>query len=569
MSGAKVGDLIDFKWGNQTGHGQKNKDISFYESFVYEGVEYFLYDCAYFYLDQHFETSVGKLVKMYERPTHEKVLKVVWFFRPSEVRNFLGDYQPRWNELFLASGAGKGLSNVTPLESIIRKCNVVCTSRDKRNTEPSEIELKTADFFFNCAFDVGRRAILDNFPDVIDGIEVRSFFNGKRESNPSKPLQGRTKTRPKTLINTRSDPSGMLCKQVEHNAEVRTSENVVPKSSPDAFPYKKRKVEDENPTLSPSREFPMEKELDEKGEKLRQDKGVNRCRKITEVTKGPNADDERSLHSFPYKKRKLGDEKLVTNRRSDPGSLSHSFPFKKGKINRSLSISQPNKSLKDKEFDKEVAKVRQDESRVKTPGGVIEVTERPDAERRRWFKKTDWDQRLRDAQEMGTLVLLSNLDPSFASIDVENIVWSALLMKVDARIIEQSVKSNYYYGRALVIFKTKDKAEYAMSEFNRRCLVLGDGRVVSARKGTLTEPNKQRKFHGHLTIDRIPPERLRPEMRNAVSTSHCAQANTIEYEMASDWLLQYKKYDVSWEALSKPPPLQSLVISFSLLRIHS
>ncbi|XP_057726635.1 protein ANTI-SILENCING 1-like [Arachis stenosperma] len=257
----------------------------------------------------------------------------------------------------------------------------------------------------------------------------------------------------------------MLCKQVEHNAEVRTSENVVPKSSPDAFPYKKRKVEDENPTLSPSREFPMEKELDEKGEKLRQDKGVNRCRKITEVTKGPNADAERSLHSFPYKKRKLGDEKLVTNRRSDPG-----------KINRSLSISQPNKSLKDKEFDKEVAKVRQDESRVKTPGGVIEVTERPDAERRRWFKKTDWDQRLRDAQEMGTLVLLSNLDPSFASIDVENIVWSALRMKVDARIIEQSVKSNDYYGRALVIFKTKDKAEYAMSEFNRRCLVLGDGR---------------------------------------------------------------------------------------------
>ncbi|XP_020964090.1 protein ANTI-SILENCING 1 isoform X2 [Arachis ipaensis] len=539
-SGAKVGDLIDFKWGTQTGAGVKNKDVRFYESFVYEGVEYFLYDCAYFYLDHHFETSVGKLVKMYERPTHEKVLKVVWFFRPSEVRNFLGDYQPRWNELFLASGAGKGLSNITPLESIIRKCNVVCTSRDKRNTEPSEIELKTADFFFNCAFDVGRRAILDNFPDVIGGIEVTSFFNRKQESNPSKPLQARTKTRPKTLINTRSDPSGMLCQQIEHNAEVRTSENVVPKSSSDAFPYKKRKVEDENPTLSPSREFPMEKELDEKGEKLRQDKGVNRCRKITEVTKGPNADAERSLHSFPYKKRKLGDEKLVTNRRSDPG-----------KINRSLSISQPNKSLKDKEFDEEVAKVRQDESRVKTPAGVIEVTERPDAERRRWFKKEHWDQRLREAQEMGTLVLLSNLDPSFSSIDVENIVWSALQKKVDARLIEQRVKSNDYYGRALVIFKTEDAAQYAMSELNRRCLVLEDGRVVRARKGTITEPNKQRKFHGHLTIDRIPPERLRPEMRNAVSTSHCAQGNTIEYEMASDWLLQYKKYDVSWEALSK------------------
>lgn len=114
-SEAKVGDSIDFKWGIQRGVGRKNKDIHFYESFVYEGVEYFLYDCAYFHHDDHVETSVGKLVRIYERPTHEKMVKVVWFFRPTEIRNFLGDYQPRWNELFLASGAGKGVSNINPL----------------------------------------------------------------------------------------------------------------------------------------------------------------------------------------------------------------------------------------------------------------------------------------------------------------------------------------------------------------------------------------------------------------------------------------------------------------------
>ncbi|MED6120513.1 hypothetical protein PIB30_021375 [Stylosanthes scabra] len=538
-SGAKVGDLLDFKWGIRRGVGLKNKDVRFFESFVYEGVEYFLYDSAYFYHDHLLETSVGKLVKMYERPTHEKVLKVVWFFRPSEVRNFLGDYQPRWNELFLASGAGKGLSNITPLESIMGKCNVVCTSKDKRNPEPSETELKTADFTFNCAFDVGRRAILDTFPDVIDGIEVTRFFNRKGERNLSKPLHAGTDTRPKIRIKTRTSPSTMLCQQVEDNAEVRTSENVVPKISSDSFPYKKRKAEDENPTLNPSSEYLMEKELDEKGAKLRQDKGVNRCKKITELTTGPNANDESSLHSFPFKKRKLGDEKLIINERPDPG-----------KINRSSSTSQPNKSLKDKEFDEEVAKLRQ-EGRVKTCGKVIEVTERPDAERRKWFKKMHWDQRLQEAQEMGTLVLLSNLDPSYTSNEVEDLIWHALKKKVEARVIELGVKSNDYYGRALVIFKTKDTAQNAMTELNRRCLVLGDGRVVGARRGTLTEPNKQGEFHGHLTIDRIPSKRLRPEMRNAVSTSHCAQCNTIEYEMANEWLLQYKKYDASWEALSK------------------
>lgn len=114
-AGANVGELIDFKWGIKKGVGIKNKNIHFYESFVYEGVEYFLYDCVYFYHTDHVETSIGKLVKIFERPNHEKVVRVVWFFRPTEIRNFLGDYQPRWDELFLASGVGNGVSNVNLL----------------------------------------------------------------------------------------------------------------------------------------------------------------------------------------------------------------------------------------------------------------------------------------------------------------------------------------------------------------------------------------------------------------------------------------------------------------------
>ncbi|EPS64634.1 hypothetical protein M569_10147 [Genlisea aurea] len=39
--------------------------------------------------------------------------------------------------------------------------------------------------------------------------------------------------------------------------------------------------------------------------------------------------------------------------------------------------------------------------------------------------------------------------------------------------------------------------------------------------------------------------------REAVSTSHCAQSNTIEYEMAMSWCLLQSKYDKCLEELWK------------------
>ncbi|XP_061347099.1 protein ANTI-SILENCING 1-like [Gastrolobium bilobum] len=443
----------DFKWGIKRGVGLKNKEMQFYESFVYEGVEYFLYDCVYFYHTDHTDTSIGKLVKIYERPTHEKMVKVVWFFRPSEIRNFLGDYQPRWNELFLASGVGKGVSNVNFLESIIGKCSVVCTSKDKRNPEPSETELKRADFFFNCTFDVAKRIIVNKFPDEIDGVKVEQFFNRKGDKKTSNHLHVETNIRPKIVIKIRNLPSDILQSQVEDKSEVTTSENVLLKSSSCSFPYKKRKIVEEEST-----------------------------------------------------------------------------------------ISQSSKSPKDEEFNEKKADCRQDK-RVETYRKVIEVNERPNA---------PWDERLRNAQELGTLVLMNNLDPSYTSYEVEDLVWHALKEKVAARMIEWSPTSNTYYGRALVIFKTKDAAESAISELNNRCLILGEGRIVSAEKGTVREPCKQSNFSGHLVIRRrVLLQKRRQEMSNAISTSHCSQPNTIEYAMAIKWLLEYHKSDACWNALYK------------------
>ncbi|QCE08917.1 hypothetical protein DEO72_LG10g135 [Vigna unguiculata] len=467
-SSANVGEVIDFKWGKKRGVGVKNKDTHYYESFVYDGVEYFLYDCVYLFSTSNVETNIGKLIKIYERPTREKMIKVVWFFRPMEIRNFLGDYQPCWNELFLASGEGTGLSNMNHLESIIGKCNVVCTSKDIRNPKPSETELNNADYFFNCTFDVGRRVLIDKFTNEIDGVKVSTylstlyycyaveqFFNKRRVDQTSNHLHVGTDIRPKIV--TKTYPISHC--QVNDRAEGRTSENTFPKHSSDSYPYKKRKIIEEKPNIGQSSETPKEEKINEKKVEIKRDEKFNADKRI------------------------------------------------------------------------------------------IDVVERPDADKRKWFKKMPWDERLRRAQELDTLVLLNNLDPSYTSYEVEDLVWCALKVKVQARMIEWIPSSSTYYGRAFVIFKTKCEAESAISELSRRCLSLGEGRIVSAMKGALREPDKKKKFTGHLVIDRTALQRQNQEMRNAVSTSHCSQPNTIEYPMSIEWLLHYAKFNACWDAL--------------------
>ncbi|KAK2353946.1 protein ANTI-SILENCING [Trifolium repens] len=500
----------NFKWGNKRGTGVKNKDTQFYESFVYDGVEYFLYDSVYFYHTHHVDTSIGKLVKMYEKSNGEKHVKVVWFFRPSEIRNFIRSYQPSWNELFLASGKSKGVSNINLLESIIGKCSVVCTSEDKRNRKPSEKELKRADFFFKCTFDVDRCVIDEKFADKIEGIEVEKFFNRKGDkktsnnlslemSKPPKAIKKRTsdnvKDEVKDEVKTKTAPSDILRCKVKD--EVRTSENV-------SHSLKIKMRTSEN----------FKDKYEVKGEVMAKTdpSDILHCKVKDEVGIYENASPKRFLDSYQVKKRKIIEEK---------STILHSSNIQKKE-----------------EFD-EKEELRQDES-VKPNRKVTEVTERPNA---------PWEGRLQKAQELDTLVLLTNLDPSYTSNEVEDLVWHALKEKVEARMIESSPTSNPYYGTALVIFRTKDAAENAISELNRRCLILEDGRVVSARKGTVRDPVKQNTFIGHLSISRAALHKQCRETRNAVSTSHCSQPNTIEYAMAIEWTQNHDQSEACWKAL--------------------
>ncbi|KAF4379162.1 hypothetical protein G4B88_010556 [Cannabis sativa] len=70
--------------------------------------------------------------------------------RPSPEIGIYEGYQLKSkNELFLASGEGRGLCNINPLEAIFTKCNVVCISKDSRNLQPTDEELKVVDYIFH------------------------------------------------------------------------------------------------------------------------------------------------------------------------------------------------------------------------------------------------------------------------------------------------------------------------------------------------------------------------------------------------------------------------------------
>lgn len=112
---AERGENIEFKWGKKRGVGGKKKEVQFYESFSFDGVEYTLYDSVYLYKESEPEPFIGKLIKIWQNPDKSKRVKILWFFRSCEIQNYLGAEEVPENELFLASGEGLGLANVNPL----------------------------------------------------------------------------------------------------------------------------------------------------------------------------------------------------------------------------------------------------------------------------------------------------------------------------------------------------------------------------------------------------------------------------------------------------------------------
>ncbi|KAI8568806.1 hypothetical protein RHMOL_Rhmol02G0229100 [Rhododendron molle] len=91
-----------------------------------------------------------------------------------------------------------------------------------------------------------------------------------------------------------------------------------------------------------------------------------------------------------------------------------------------------------------------------------------------WFRQLPWEQRMITAQEQGTLVQLSNLDPACTSKQVEDIIWHAFKENCTAKMVQHTAISSPHSGQAFIILKTRGAAERIITELDDRCLMLSN-----------------------------------------------------------------------------------------------
>ncbi|XP_031490640.1 protein ANTI-SILENCING 1-like [Nymphaea colorata] len=648
MSGPEAnGDEPKFKWGKKSHTGRvAEKPAYFYESFTYDGIEYFLYDSVYLHAANEPEPYIGKLLKAWEYgdPAMKRI-KVLWFFRPIELQNWLGDHQPQKNELFLASGEGVGLANINPLEALVGKCSVICTSKDKRNHPPSELELKEADYIFYRVFDVSSYTISENIADKIGGVKVNLLFNRRGHRGPSAFLKvdanGGVKVQQTVVGNMVEEATLSMSKE----GETDNKGPALPKESRD-----KLSVEPLQSTL----EVLRMNHLPTTDNNKQSDADVNSANKSTSMVRHGNFQDEMkavkrsrvlssenaletgdsvnepasadlgSSENRISKKMKLDDvpiqliesltelipdkentcvviEKSKHDLNEDEKKTSHHVcedvqaKIVKGSNSKDKMVSQlvkPSEQLtlcpeelkpkkpvaqssennvqprtgKDSKLEDTIARklvkstkvVSSEELKSEVPSAKVfdkaskfddrEVARKVDTDRSKWFKELTWEEQMQKAQEHGKLVLLSNLDPSYNSAEVEEIIWSGFREKCKAKVLQFTSFSSPHCGQAFVIFMTREAAELVIKRLNEGCFMLSSGRpLVAAKRAPLLKENST-KFVGHLSIDK---QRVinKEEWKRAVFTSHCSQPNTIEYEMALEWKLLQEQFGRCWKEL--------------------
>ncbi|XP_022982080.1 protein ANTI-SILENCING 1-like isoform X1 [Cucurbita maxima] len=579
-------EKVEFQWGKRKGIGGKKKDVSFYESFTYDGVEYFLYDSVYLYKEGEPEPYIGKILKIWQNPDKTKKVKILWFFRPCEILNYLGAEDTRDNELFLASGDGVGLANVNSLEVIAGKCSVLCYSNDSRNPRPSDEALKKADFVFCRTFDVGKLEVCNEICEKIAGVEVKFLLN---KVDTSKYVKRAEKDGKDAIVNTESEDlferntsnGESTLKTKDSTVEMSTKENVDLKAS---LSIEKSSNEEKSGVCVSDGGNGMAN-TSSKHKNILDDKVSSKLKIDYNKTPGKDAlpkdvegrvkspRDSSEVEHRPEKKAKLdsfvqlslgktkSDIQKPGLNRSNGDTLASS-----PKIHVSENASRT-KNVKDSHGTKDslIKKPKLDEKPTKVSigknlkpsvadckidGQIVEVTRRPDADRSRWFKGLPWEERMKNAHEQRTLVLIQNFDPAYTSGEVEDIVWHAFNESCTAKMIQRTANSMPHIGQAYIVFKTKEAAEKVVRKLDEGCLLLANGNALFGSFATPHLQLKKQTYFGHHSIDKL-RHLMQREMKEAVSTSHCSQPNTVEYDMAMEWCLLQERSQLTWKKLFK------------------
>ncbi|KAM0046338.1 putative BAH domain-containing protein [Helianthus debilis subsp. tardiflorus] len=600
---------LDFKWLKQRGVGGKNKKTRFYESFEYDGVEYMQYDCVYMYKDDSHEPNIGKLTKIWEHPDKSKKVKVHWFFRPEEISHWLRETKTLENEVFLASGEGRGLANINPLEAIAGRCNVVCISKDVRNPQPSDEELKAVDFVFNRTFDVQSCTVLDKMDDKVGGLEIEYIFNRKK---------GDTKEEiPNTIISTEAqitktvDPQDNdVSSSLKRNAEsdeshdrplkrIKSNDKCVESavaSGPEKMtelPSFKSKVDKDKmqvnivpvekienkeriktPTGSdklhdqPSKKVKSvgKKPLEEKSVQLKviqpaadskskqEDKvpaDVNNLKTTAENQKNGSFKVPDNKKPWTY----MNEKDSVTNSASPKGKSKSGSLDSPGDNNNIMAVKEEQSCEMKRKLSMNKPLKASALSTDKDKYKPFVVTPRPNFEKSTWFRQAPWEERLKEAYDKGTAILLHNLKPDYTSEDVKNIIWHAFKeIDCSVKILPRTAISSPHYDQALVLLKTKEAAQRILTELDEGCLMLSDERPLVGTPCPPISTKKYLTFFGHLAVDKARFQNQRED--EAVSTSHFSQPNTIEYDMAMEWCLQQLKSKKWWAKFHKQQGLE-------------
>ncbi|KAB2027710.1 hypothetical protein ES319_D05G050500v1 [Gossypium barbadense] len=563
---------LEFKWGKKRGTGGINTKVQFYESFTYDGIDYTLYDNVYLHKEGEPLPYLGKLIKIWETDSRLKKVKVLWFFQPSEISNYLFVELAHPNEVFLASGEGVGLANINPLEAIAGKCNVVCISKDGRNPQPSDEDIQMADYVFYRTFDVGQRIILDKIDGKIAGIDVKFIFNQSGSLKPcsihnfsvDEPAsENAIETNGRVVVSKLNSSENQISKddrQVEQKPVV--AENGFNHKAEENSDVKASSVK---PNLSLQQEVvagvvsesgELAKTNDRSGDrtglspkikanadsKLKNPSGaeIGCVNQVKSEEKLKSVKDTVELDERPHKKAKLDNsvkvssDKETTKCATEPCGTA-TIPSKKLKIDDKLKKSTNCKSPAVPSNDG-----------IKTGDKAMEVTRRPDSDRSKWFGELPWEESLRDAHGFGKLVLFQNLDPAYSSAEVEDIVWNAFNETCRAKVVQQTAYSSPHFGQAFAIFKSREVAEDVIKKLDERCLLLPNRRPLVASIPNPCFSRKQSMFAGHLIVDKLKSQR---EMKEAVSTSHSSQPNTVEYDMAMEWFLMTERSNQFWKKL--------------------
>ncbi|KAL5710055.1 hypothetical protein ACHQM5_020665 [Ranunculus cassubicifolius] len=556
---------IDFKWGKK-GCGGKNQGVQFYDSFTYDGVEYSLYDCVYLYTEDHPFPYIGKLVKIWEKANVKKV-KVIWFFRPSELVGDLICHPIHKNEIFLAAGEGQGVANVNHLEVINGKCNVVCTMKDERNPQPSVEELITADYIFSHVFDVEKNQLSEEIKGVISGIDAKHFFNRKSSQQLASGSNLQANLIGRHTISGLSRLSS--AKAVDNEAKAKTA------SSIDGYGEVKRMPDRGTGRTSLSYQkvtswLKYGLEEDVKAERVSTGGGESKV--------GLNSVKDSKKHELSCDL--LSDEycgpvcstKPLKN--PDAAHLVHEKKnnVKIGSDNKGKLYESDIRSTEDKrkatediygENRKKISRGAQwadQDGRELTQGKDIgtdsqglEVTPKL-IDKSNWFTNYSWEERLEDAYEQHSVALFENLDPSCTSKEVQDIIWEAFQLKCTAKVLPRSTLSSPHSGQALAIFKLKRQVQDVIDKSQKECCVLEKRRILAVSHPEVPRKSKEAagatKFPGHLSLEKMSKKHGGgAAQRMAVSTSHVAQRNTVEYDMAVEWIQLQQVSDLQWKQL--------------------